>query len=197
LKLNKIRKLEKLQLQMEKQNSILNILTLINELKNNCDNGLGIIKEHFMTQKKLVQQTAENKIKEINISSETLIQKLDDYEDECIQSYLSKYDFKYKINELINEANEFIIDQNNLLKQTELFDQEARELNAKLNQEIKKTKVLTFDNKLIKFYSNEIDFLDESVLGKIEIQSMEFEQNVNIQYFFMKNLKDSKSKNLQ
>jgi len=77
LKLNKIRKLEKLQLQMEKQNSILNILTLINELKNNCDNGLGIIKEHFMTQKKLVQQTAENKIKEINISSETLIQKLD------------------------------------------------------------------------------------------------------------------------
>jgi len=78
-----------------------------------------------------------------------------------------------------------------------LFDQEARELNAKLNQEIKKTKVLTFDNKLIKFYSNEIDFLDESVLGKIEIQSMEFEQNVNIQYFFMKNLKDSKSKNLQ
>ena len=162
------------------QNSIKKIQVLINELQFNSDIGLGIIKEHFMTQKKLVQQTAENKIKEINISSETLIQKLDDYEDECIQSYLSKYDFKYKINELINEANEFIIDQNNLLKQAELFDQEARELNAKLNQEIKKTKVLTFDNKLIKFYSNEIDFLDESVLGKIEIQSMEFEQNVNL-----------------
>jgi hypothetical protein len=165
---------------MTTQKSILNIFKLINELKNSCDNGLGIIKEHFITQKKLVQQTAENKIKEINISSETLIQKLDDYEDECIQSYLSKYDFKYKINELINEANEFIIDQNNLLKQAELFDQEARELNAKLNQEIKKTKVLTFDNKLIKFYSNEIDFLDESVLGKIEIKPMEFEQNVNL-----------------
>jgi hypothetical protein len=162
------------------QNSIKKIIVLINELKFNSDIGLGIIKEHFITQKKLVQQTAENKIKEINISSETLIQKLDDYEDECIQSYLSKYDFKYKINELINEANEFIIDQNNLLKQAELFDQEARELNAKLNQEIKKTKVLTFDNKLIKFYSNEIDFLDESVLGKIEIKPMEFEQNVNL-----------------
>ena len=160
------------------QNSIKKIQVLINELKFNSDIGLGIIKEHFITQKKLVQQSAENKIKEINISSETLIQKLDDYEDECIQSYLSKYDFRYKKNELIIEANEFIIDKNSLLKQDELFDQEARELNAKLNQEIKKTKVLTFDNKLIKFYSNEIDFLDESVLGKIEIEPMEFEQNV-------------------
>ena len=33
---------------------------------------------------------------------------------------------------------------------------------------------------LAKFYSNEIDFLDESVLGKIEIKPMEFEQNVNL-----------------
>lgn len=148
------------------------------------EHGEDAAKEHCIELKRMIQLATEKKIQEIIINSEFLIQKVDDYEYETIERYAKNFEFKQKLEELIDEANNFLKEQNNYLNQFKINDSEITALNERLNK--LKTKLedklnikkVLFNNRLMKFEINNT-FIDDSLIGNISYKRIDSFLSVN------------------
>ncbi len=156
------------------QSNLDKIDSLARSLSFESDNGIEIIKEHCMEQIRLVNLCTENKIEQINNLNKELIQIIRNYEIKCIQSFLNKNDSIIEaMNKLIYEANIFTNEKQEYLNQYKINDEEikifnklADDLKLTLWEEKKKIKILLFNNKLIKFETNN----DKLFLGNIQLE---------------------------
>jgi hypothetical protein len=140
---------------------------------------IGKIKEHCMEQIRLIQLSTENKIEQINKLNDELIQKVTDYETKCIESLLKKNEpvIKEQMTKLIDESNLLLNEADVYLEQLKINDEEMKQFNKKseemqlkLNKESIKLNSLVFDDKLIKFVSNNKE------INKYELGYIDFEQ---------------------
>jgi len=159
--------------------------SIVKLLWRNYENGIDIIKEHCNEQIRLIQLSTENKlhisnenkIEQIYKSSDNLIEFVEYYERQCIKSYLNKYQSLNKdINKMIKEANTFINEKQAYLKQYQIDDEEIKAFNKKsedlqadLNKNLIKLKILTFDLKIIKFLPN-TNKLNKFELGHFDVK---------------------------
>lgn len=140
--------------------------------------GTDKIKEHCNEQRRLVQLSTENKMQELNKINECLLAEIDEFEMKCNQSYSAKDD-KEKIDRILNEANTFLNEKKEYLKQIQLnkeeiacFNKLAENLQLDLNKERKSLMRKIFGKKLIKFDSN-VNLIDSKTIGIIEYEKLD------------------------
>ena len=157
------------------------IESLVNKLSFDCENGIDKIKDHCAEQRRLVQLTTEKKLQQINNLNENFIKEIDNYEQECIQFYLSNEDNLIKnTNEIILKANNLIAEKSGYLREVQIDEEEikasnriTRGLKSDLEQELNYVKSLIFNSCLIKFNSNADSMVDESILGNFAYDRLE------------------------
>ncbi len=154
--------------------SKLNRMELI--LKNidyNFTNVSDFIKEHCNEQTRIAQLKKEedelkiennNKSKKIklNKSFDSVIDEINEYENECISSTSGIVKTNLEKNETIKQAKQFVEQKLNYLEEYEInetkiinYIQESIEFISKLEKEIENFKTVLFNNRLIKFNSDE------------------------------------------
>ena len=152
---------------------------------------IGKIKEHCMEQIRLIQLSTENKIEQINKLNDELIQKVTDYETKCIESLLKKNEsvITEQMTKLIDESNLLLKEAEVYLEQLKINDEEMKQFNKKseemqlkLNKKSIKLNSLVFDNKLIKFVSNNNE-INKYELGHIDYEQLE-EKTVKFLFIF-------------
>ena len=110
----------------------------------------------------------------LNDLNEAFIKQIDDYEMDCIkQSKILNKTAKANLENLINEANNFVSEQKEFLNKLEIDDDEiesfniiSEDLQLKLDQELKNCKSLSFGNKLLKYNPNS----KETLIGSIDYE---------------------------
>ena len=70
------------------------IQNYLSQLSSDLNNGIDKIKDHCIELRREVQLKTEQKILEINQMNESLIQQIDNYEEECILNFTSKKESK-------------------------------------------------------------------------------------------------------
>ena len=155
------------------------IATLSHDLNINFDNGFDKIKEHCNEQRRLVNMAIENKIQELNKINEETMAKIDEFEMMCKKSFSGiDISFKEKLDQVINEANTFLNEKKEYLKQIQLneevitnFNKQAEHLQGELNKELNILKSKIFGKKLIRFNSN-LEKIDSKIIGFIDYDSL-------------------------
>ena len=161
------------------------IESIVKLLWRDYENGIDLIKEHCNEQIRLIQLstenklhiTNENKIEQIYKSSDNLIEFVEYYERQCIESYLNKYQsLKEDINKIVQEANTFINEKQAYLRQYKIDEEEIKAFNnaseklqSVLNEKSKKLKSSIFNDKLIKFLSNTKE-INQFELGYFDVK---------------------------
>ena len=147
------------------------------EFENSLTNGEDKIEEKCLEIRNDVQLATDSAILRINELSDKLLEEIDDYKEECLDSYemddLSKEKFSHFIEELDQFHDQWIqyvkkikVTDDEILRATQL----ANALNKKILSQEKKLNLLLFNKKLIKFVKKNID---ENSLGKISFEKPE------------------------
>jgi hypothetical protein len=163
------KKYEQLKINLNK------IEQLVQELKLNYENGADKIKEHCIEQRRLVQLSTEKKIEKINKINEELINQINDFESQCIISFSKKENsIKIKLNLLVDEADKFLKEKQDYLKQLKIdkeeikkFNEISEDLQTKLKNELNIKNNTIFGDNLIKFNSN-ICNVEQDIIGNID-----------------------------
>ena len=123
--------------------------------------------------------TTEEKIKDINELSVSLIKIINDYENECLQKFTKTKNYKESLQTMIVNANKFIDEREEYLKQLEISEGEillsnelAKEYRCYLDRQKAIIESLIFDNKIMEFKAN-LSKLSEMSIGFICSKEME------------------------
>jgi len=162
------KKYEKLKTNLDKLDS------LKRRLKFDLESGNYNVKIYCNEQKRRVQLAFEKMMQVLNDLNEAFIKQIDDYEMDCIkQSKIMNETAKANLENLINEANNFVSEQKEFLNKLEIDDDEiesfniiSEDLHLKLDQELKNCKSLSFGNKLLKYNPNST----ETLIGSIDYE---------------------------
>ncbi len=159
------------------------LLTGETKIRNECDKvrndvQLAIEETHLMLDKIL----------------ERLMNKIDDYEQDCRKNYYKFQKNKEKIERSLNEANTFNIKIERLLKQLQLEDTvirdnliEGQDILNNLEKTEDKLQLITFNNFFLKFDKNKTGISD-SMIGFVKKQQ--------IQLYFVENYSNMKELDL-
>jgi len=139
-------------------------------------NGEYLIKEHCNEQRRLIQLSVEQRIQHIYSVSDGLLERINNYEQECIKRYESSNQFKQNINEFVKQIDKFIEQQNIYLNQLQTNDQEIMNLNKKIKEikiEVEKENLnvqqVLFNDKLLEFKMKKTI---ETNLGHFELKRL-------------------------
>lgn len=171
----------------EFKSNLTTLESLTNKLTFDLDHGEDVIKEHCFELRSVIQLATEKKIQELISLSETLIQKVNDYEMETTERFMTNDEFKDKLGNIIKEANVFLIEQKGYLNQFKINDREIMSLNEKLNKIKLKLednlclKRVIFNNTLMKFEMNK-NLLDESLIGNISNKRIDSNLSVKLEF---------------
>jgi len=162
------KKYEKLKTNLDKLDS------LKRRLKFDLESGNDNVKIYCNEQKRRVQLAFEKMMQVLNDLNEAFIKQIDDYEMDCIkQSKIMNETAKANLENLINEANNFVSEQKEFLNKLEIDDDEiesfniiSEDLHLKLDQELKNCKSLSFGSKLLKYNPNST----ETLIGSIDYE---------------------------
>ena len=167
-----------------KQN-LFDLEQLVNKLDFEMKNGEYLITEDCRELRRQVQLAKEEKVYKINKHCESLLQKIDVYEERCLSKnnkdkYTENNYSKKRANELIKLVNESVPKQNAYLKQLKIVDKETiacnqkmDELKALIEKERKNVKRSIFDDQIMKFEANTTP-IDEEFLGKLVKNTIDF-----------------------
>jgi len=154
--------------------SLSKIKKISNSIWFGLNNGADQIKENCLNLRSDIQLATEEKIEIINQFNELLIKQINDYEQICLKSFTemdksSKIDF----NKIINELNEFQMEQIDYLKQPNLSDEiiidkneKALQLIHKAENEKEKLENYIFNGNIMNFEKNSNN-LQKSIVGKL------------------------------
>jgi hypothetical protein len=164
---------EKLQENLNKLQSI------AQTLGSDYETGTYLITEYCNEQIRLIQLSTENKIEQINKLSDQLIAFVKEFERNFIEYYLDKNKLlKEEIFKIINETNTFINEKQAYLQQLitdddeiKVFNKASNELQIALNKKSEKLKSLIFNEKLIKFISNNKE-INKYALGNFDYEQL-------------------------
>ena len=168
--------------------NLLNLDKLLNELTFDMANGAEKIKLHCSELKRLTQLATENKIKELNNLNNLFIKQIEEYELVCIEKYAinSEKLTASTLNEVINEAKEFLNEKRSYLDQFQINEFEIVNSNEKLNRlkmnledQLLNVKSFLFENSLMEFEINKSN-LDKNVLGAFHFNKLYSLKNVSI-----------------
>jgi len=162
------------------------------------ENGEYLITEDCRELRRQVQLAKEEKIEEINKHYDTLILKIDNYEEKCKSKYKEMNYSKQKGKELIKLVNESIQQQNAYLRKLKIddkvtikYNQKMDEMKIQIEKERKNIKKSMFGNQIMKFEANKTK-IDEEILGKLILPTFDFTVNI-LSYFktiFYQNFND-------
>ena len=165
-----------------------NALSSLDELKQQLlfemNDGQTAINDVCSEQIELIQVAKEKLIKNINEHIETLIQKVNDYKKECLDSYSNIDEAKKQTKKLIDKTNTFIRQQKDYLNQLKIDDDEIFKANQnlikmrkKLEKERVNIKKALFNNRMITF---ENDLLPvEDIMGTLYFKNIDLGKTVN------------------
>jgi hypothetical protein len=161
------------------QESLKKVLSITQLLCYDCENGADIIRDYCDEQIRIIQLSTENRIEQINKLSDELIAFIKKYEKTCIESYSMKKQSIIEVsNRITNETTSYINEKQIYLKKKKLNDEEMKiltkttdELQLALKQKSKKLKNSIFNNKLIKFQSNN-DKFNQYVIGNFDYEQL-------------------------
>jgi len=147
------------------------IQNYLSQLSSDLNNGIDKIKDHCIELRREVQLKTEQKILEINQMNESLIQQIDNYEEECILNFTSKKESKRAFDEIIVEINRFLDEKREYLKGFTINDAEVQKSNnvaqilkSKLENGMVYAKSFIFNKKLMQFDMSR-DRLNKNALG--------------------------------
>ena len=117
-----------------------------------------------------------------NISNkfERILQKIENYEEECINKYKELNESKHQANQLIKLVNDAIQQQNTYLMQLKIDDKETLACNEKMNKlklkienERKNIKKSMFGDQIMRFEAN-TSSIDKELIGKLIHHTTDF-----------------------
>ncbi len=153
---------------------------LANKLIYEVDNGEYLILDNFRELRRQVQLAKEEKIQEINQQSDLILQKIETYEEDCINKYKEIGESKHQANQLIKLVNDSIEQQNAYLMQLKIDDKETlacnermNKLKAKIEIERKNIKKSMFGDQIMKFEANTSP-IDKELIGKLIHHTTDF-----------------------
>ena len=161
-----------------KQN-IIDLDNLANKLNFELDNGEHLIREHCTDLKRQVQLVKEERIREIRKKGDSLIERIENYQLNCIQKYQEMKKLKkIEKKELLTQVNNVIQKQKTYLNQLKINDNETIasnesliEFKSRLEQERENVKNLVFNNQLMKFDVNTTK-VGEELLGLLDFETV-------------------------
>jgi WD40 repeat protein len=152
---------------------------LVTEINADLEDGSTKLKKHCLELRRDVMITTEEKIKDINELSVSLIKIINDYENECLQKFSKTKKYKESLQVMISNANKFVEERKEYLKQLEISEGEillsnelAKEYRFYLDGQKKIIESLIFDNKIMEFKAN-LSKLSEMSIGFICSKEME------------------------
>jgi len=150
-------------------------------LQNASDNSIERIKEQCIELRNQLQLATEQAIGQINDLNDLFIKEINQYETETIKSYQSNKVNKEEINNTINQLDAFHSKWTEYLKQLQINDEiilkantEAVKFNEKAIQELSNLDYFIFNKGLMNFTKNANNKLDKSLLGSLNIISLNF-----------------------
>lgn len=180
-----------------KQN-IIDLDNLANKLNFELDNGEHLIKEHCTDLKRQVQLAKEERIGQISNQGDLMIERIESYEQNCIQKYQEmKKIKKIEKKELLTQVTNVIQKQKSYLNQLRIDDNETIASNESLNefkfrleQERENVKKLVFNNQLMKFDVNTTK-VGQELLGTLDFERVSLKVLVTKKHIFLFFLKFS------
>ena len=120
------------------------------------------------------------RIAEIENLSESLIAKIKEYEQNCIEKYNELKESMHQAKELIKKVNDLIQQSKDYVNQLQIddteiatFNQKMQSLKMKLAEERRNVKSAMFNNQLMQFEMNETP-ASEEFLGCLEYKKINF-----------------------
>ena len=160
--------------------SLRDLEKLVNKLIFEVENGEYLILDNFRELRRQVQLAKEEKIQEINQHCDVILQKIENYEEECINKYKELNESKHQANQLIKLVNDAIQQQNTYLMQLKIDDKETLACNEKMNKlklkienERKNIKKSMFGDQIMRFEAN-TSSIDKELIGKLIHHTTDF-----------------------
>lgn len=164
-----------------------NLLDLETSVKNlifEINNGEHLIKEHCNEQRRLIQLSTEQRIQNIYTASDILIQRVNDYESECMHTYSTAKECKQRIVHSIKQSEELIEKQKAYLGQLCISEQEIKvksaqlkEVKASVENEKLNAQKLLFTDKIMEFEMRKNSTVETS-LGRFRFQRIDLNLKV-------------------
>ena len=149
------------------------------EINSDLEDGSTKLKKYCLELRRDVMITTEEKIKDINELSVSLIKIINDYESECLQKFGKTKKYKESLQKMIGNAEKFVNESKEYLTQLEISEGEillsnelAKEYRFYLDRQKSFIENLIFDNKVLEFKAN-LSKLSEFSLGFICSKEME------------------------
>jgi len=153
----------------------------INKLSFGIDNGVDRIKEFCLDLKNKVQLKTEQAIEQLNEHSKEMIKEINEFQKDCIRSYLWNEKTNNEFKNTKQELEAFNLKWNKYLSQSSISDEyvfeailRANELVMKAKEDLSKLDKFIFNGGEIKFVRNE-NKLANSVLGFLMRGKLNFE----------------------
>lgn len=151
------------------------IQTKIEQIQFGINNGIDHIKDYCIDLRTEVYLATELAVQQINEMNEQFINKINQYEQDCIRSFQSKLKEREKFDELVEEMKQFHDEWSKYLRQFKISDNiiiEANEAAIKFNQLADEEKIklddFIFNKSHLKFEPNKLK-LPISILGSIDM----------------------------
>jgi hypothetical protein len=174
----------------ELKENLKKILSRVEQLQNDLKHPNHIIKSHFASLKRQVDLDAEKAKQAIDSIRENLLKEVDKHEKDTnitLATNINYQNEKLKLEQILAEINQFVVNRVNYLKQYEIDDKEIAE-----SIQQSKRKLFELENHtnlfqnfilgsgLIKYVPNESDFAStmKKILGKI-VKSHENTSNID------------------
>jgi len=158
------------------ESNLNSIELLVKSLSFDIKNSDTIIKEHCNALRLRVTDETDEKIKRINENHRSFIEKINDYENECLFNYKKNKDLKSKIDELIIKIENFLSDNRKCLNKIELNQRDleltndlAKGFRLKLEEQKLNIESLMFNYKQLEFEPIKIDNSSIGVLKFIPL----------------------------
>jgi len=162
-------------LDQQTQETDLNVL--IDEMSYEINNGEFKIKEHCNSLRKKVASSTEHKINRIKEINESILQKINDYENVCLRMFNSNNELKQKIKALTNDTNKLVRENKEFMKKfhSKTDEEKIEQLNEKFKSLKSNINYYLFNKEILEFESNE-NKIDESLLGILKTKEIQMNE---------------------
>lgn len=152
----------------------------VNSLLFEMNNSDFIIREQFSELRRQVVLTKDEKIHEIEKHTNGMIERINAYEQDCIQKYSKIKQSRQQADKLVNKINSLVRQQKNYLDQLKIDDREmkaSREMLHILKGKIEEKRIseshLMFNNQTMEFEAN-MSPIDEEFIGILRHEDIAF-----------------------
>ena len=162
------------------QQNLNSIQAQLNDLKYELNNSHAILKQHFASLRNEIQLSSEAMIKNINLNCDSLLNKIDETEQEFGKILESKSpEFYEKFRKDLEEISMFHAKWNNYLEQTPQIDynliiqgnSSANYLRKILDKKRLQLNNFIFDNHIIKFKKSNLK-INENLIGIFKLKKV-------------------------